>query len=225
MRFDIISLFPNALETYYQSSILGRAQNNKKIKITNYDLRAWAQNKHNRVDDTPYGGGAGMVIRVDVVHRALKALYKRRAKDTRVILLTPRGKTFDQRAVKRLSKYNRLILIAGRYEAIDARIDHFIDEKLSLGNFVLTGGELAAACVVDSVARMLPGVVGKEESILHESFADFRQGATNIEHPHYTKPEVYLKKYRVPKVLVSGDHRNIAAWRAKHARRRSVVEN
>lgn len=223
MRFDIVSLFPTALEGYYQSSILGRAQKTKKISIVNHDLRTWAKNKHNRVDDTPYGGGAGMVIRVDVVHRALKALYKRKSKSTRVILLTPRGETFDQRSAQRLTKYKRLILVAGRYEAIDARIDHFIDEKISLGNFVLTGGELAAACVVDSVSRLLPGVVGKEESIAHESFTYFKKGETNIEHPQYTRPEVYLKKFKVPPVLLSGNHLKIAQWRNAQSKSRRIA--
>lgn len=222
MRFDILSLFPDSLESYYRSSILGRAQKSKKIRIINHDIRDWAQNKHNRVDDTPYGGGAGMVIRVDVVHRALKKLYPRKNTKTRVILLSPRGATYDQRVARRLAKYERLILIAGRYEAVDARIDHFIDEKISLGNFVLTGGELAAACVVDSVSRLLPGVVGKEESVLNESFSEFKAATTNIEHPQYTKPEIYLKKYRVPKVLLSGDHAKIAEWRNGHALKKKV---
>jgi tRNA (guanine37-N1)-methyltransferase len=234
MQFDILSLFPDALENYFNSSILGRAQKSKRIKVVNHDVRKWAQNKHNKVDDTPYGGGAGMVIRVDVVHRALKAIIKKarkqenkkarkqESKKTRIVLLTPRGETFDQRTAKRLSKYTRLILIAGRYEAIDARIDNFIDEKISLGNFILTGGELAAACIVDSVARLVPGVVGKEESLVHESFTDFDNGITNIEHPQYTKPEVYLKKYRVPKVLLSGDHKQIKAWRKKWSRMNTI---
>lgn len=220
MRFDIVSLFPQCLEGYYTSSILGRAQKKKKIKVVNHDLRDWAGNKHNRVDDTPYGGGVGMVIRVDVVHRALKKIYPRKNKKTRVILLTPRGNTFDQRSAQRLAKYDRLVLIAGRYEAIDARVDHFIDEKISLGNFVLTGGELAAACVIDSVARLIPGVVGKEESVQNESFANFDGSTTNIEHSQYTKPELYLKKYRVPKVLLSGNHRKINEWRLKNSKRK-----
>lgn len=222
MRFDIISIFPDSLEAYYHSSILGRAQKKKIITVVNHDLRRWADAKHRRVDDTPYGGGPGMVIRIDVAHRALKGVYPRRRKNTRVILLSPRGQVFDQRQAKRLAGYDRLILIAGRYEAVDARIDNFVDEKISLGNFVLTGGELAAACVVDAVARLIPGVVGKEESVADESFTDFTDGKTNIEYPQYTKPEVYLKKYRVPKVLLSGDHSKIKQWRLQSSRRRKA---
>ena len=212
MRFDVISLFPESLEAYYTSSILGRAQKTKRIKIHNHDLRKWSGNKHNRVDDTPYGGGPGMVIRVDVVHRAIKAIYKNKSKDTHIILLTPRGKTYDQKKAHQLALYKRIILIAGRYEAIDARIDHFVDEKISIGNFVLTGGELAAACIVDSVSRLIPGVVGKKESLSEESFASFHGRLTSVEYPQYTKPEMYLKN-KVPQILLSGNHQKIALWR------------
>lgn len=213
MRFDTISLFPGVLDTYCAASILGRAQKKKLITVTNHDLRVWAGNKHNRVDDTPYGGGPGMVIRVDVVHRALQAIYRRKNKKTRVILLTPRGATYDQRAAKRLLKYERIILIAGRYEAVDARIDRYVDERISVGNFVLTGGELAAACIVDSVARLVPGVLGDSASLESESFSEFSGGGVNVEYPHYTRPEAYQGR-RVPRILLTGDHARIAAWRA-----------
>ena len=221
MRFDVLSLFPHTLDAYYTSSILGRAQKKKIITVANHDMRQWAGNKHNRVDDTPYGGGPGMVIRVDVVHRALKSIYKRKSAATRVILLTPRGRTFDQRIAKRLTRYRRLILIAGRYEAIDARIDHFVDEKISLGNFVLTGGELAAACVVDSVSRLLPGVLGDSASLASESFSSFDRGRVNVEYPQYTRPETY-EGHRVPTFLLSGNHGSIAAWRARKLKSKQV---
>lgn len=217
MVFDVISLFPGTIDAYYSSSILGRAQKKKLITITNHDLRQWSNNKHNRVDDSPYGGGPGMVIRIDVMHRALKAIYKRKSKDTRVVLLTPRGKTYDQKKAKKLTRYKRLILIAGRYEAIDARIDHFIDEKISIGNFVLTGGELAAACIIDSVSRLIPGVVGKHESIIDESFATFQGNMTSVEYPHYTKPEIFMG-HHVPSILLSGNHQAVALWRKSKAK-------
>jgi len=221
MRFDVISLFSKSLEEYFDSSILGRAQKKRLIKINNHDLRRWAHGTHNRVDDTPYGGGPGMVMRIDVVHRALKAIYTRKNSGTRVILLTPRGKTYDQRIVKRLAKYKRIVLIAGRYEAIDARIDRYVDEKISLGNFILTGGELAAACVIDSVARILPGVIGDAESLESESYNVFKNGKTNIEYPHYTRPDIYDGR-RVPRVLMSGDHGAIQQWRSSKARSRNT---
>ncbi len=222
MTFDILSIFPESLKVYYESSILGRAQKKGLISIVNHDLRTWSQLRHRQVDDTPYGGGPGMVMRIDVIHRALKKIIGRKKKGTRVILLTPRGKTFDQRSAKRLTKYSRLVLVAGRYEAIDARIDSYIDEKISLGNFVLTGGELAAACVVDSVARLLPGVVGDPTSIVSESFSEFSKTHTNIEYPQYTRPEIYDKR-RVPKILLSGDHGAIGKWRTRMTKRRPIV--
>lgn len=221
MRFDIISLFPNSMDDYYRASILGRAQKKGTLRIVNHDLRKWSADKHRRVDDTPYGGGPGMVIRVDVVRRALKAIYKRRSKTTRVILLSPHGKTFDQRVAKRLARYQRLVLVAGRYEAIDARVDHFIDEKISIGNFILTGGELAAACVVDAVSRLIPGVLGDAESLMTESFSQFSKGTTTIEYPQYTRPERFMD-YAVPRILLSGNHKKIAQWRASKCTSRKV---
>lgn len=214
MKFDILTIFPESLDSYFDSSILARAQKNKLIAINTHDIREQTSDKRKTVDDTPYGGGPGMVIQIEPVYKTLKKVYKRKNKNTRVILMSPRGKTLNQNEVKRLAKYKRLILIAGHYEAIDARIDNFIDEKISLGNFVLTGGELAAACLIDSVARLVPGVVGKEESIKEESFSDYNKKTQefNIEYPQYTRPENF-KGYRVPEVLLSGHHGEIKKWR------------
>lgn len=216
MKFDILTIFPNILDSYFSESILKRGQAKKLITIKTHDIRSSAAGKHKNVDDTPYGGGVGMVLKVDVVHQALKKIYKKKGAKTRIILLTPRGKTYDQNQAKRLAKYQRLILIAGHYEAIDARIDHFVDEKISLGNFILTGGELAAAVIVDSVSRLIPGVVGKEQSIKDESFSVIKNGQVNIEHPQYTRPVKYLK-YRVPEILLSGNHQKINDWRKTHS--------
>lgn len=220
-RFDILTIFPHSLDSYFNESILKRAQTKKLISIKTHDLRAVAKDKHKTVDDKPYGGGPGMVMKIDIVHRALQKLYPKPNKKTRVILLSTRGRLYDQRQAKRLTKYDRLILIAGHYEAIDARIDDFVDEKICLGNFVLTGGELAAAAVIDSLARLIPGVVGKAASVQDESFATFSNGRVNIEYPQYTRPFVY-KKLKVPKVLLSGDHQKIGSWRRKKTKRRSV---
>ncbi len=221
MRFDIVSLFPQSLDGYYASSILGRAQKKGVIRIVTHDMRRWSFDKHRHVDDTPYGGGPGMVIRVDVAHRALKSICPRRDKKTRTILLTPRGINFDQRAARRLSRYKRLILIAGRYEAIDARIEHFVDEKISVGNFVLTGGELAAACIVDAVSRLTPGVLGKASSLASESFSEFFGKKTFVEYPQFTRPERYMD-FSVPKVLLSGNHKKILRWRRRMSKLRKV---
>ncbi len=221
MRFDILTIFPDSLSSYFNSSIIKRAQDKKLISINTFDIREQTTDKRKTVDDTPYGGGPGMVLKIEPVYKTLKKIYKQKNKNTRVILLSPRGKTLDQNKVRQLAKYKRLILIAGHYEAIDARIDKFIDEKISLGNFILTGGELAAACVVDSVARLVPGVVGKEASVLEESFSNFskQNKKFNIEFPQYTRP-VEFKGLKVPKVLLSGNHQLIKEWRDKQTKYR-----
>ena len=221
MKFDLLTIFPNSLDSYFNCSILDRAQKNKLIEINTHDIREQTTDKRRTVDDTPYGGGPGMVIQIEPVYKTLKKVYPRQNKSTRVILLTPRGQTLTQNKVKQLSKYKRLILIAGHYEAIDARIDKFTDEKISLGNFILTGGELAAACVIDSVARLVPGGVGKEESVKEESFAEYdsQNKEFNIEYPQYTRPEVF-KGLKVPPVLLSGHHGEIATWRQKQTKYR-----
>lgn len=219
MKFDILTIFPNILDSYFGSSILKRAQEKELIEINTHDIREAATDKRKTVDDTPYGGGAGMVLKIDIVHKALKKIYKRKNKSTRVILISTRGKNLTQNEVKRLAKYKRLILIAGHYEAIDARIDNFVDEKICLGNFVLTGGELPAACVVDSVARLVPGVVGKEESVLEESFSEYNDKTEefNIEHPQYTRPEEF-EGLKVPDILLSGNHQKIKEWRDRQTK-------
>lgn len=221
MKFDILTIFPDSLNSYFNSSIIKRAQEKKLISINTFDIREQTSDKRKTVDDTPYGGGPGMVLKIEPVVKTLKKIYKKENKTTRVILLSPRGATLDQNKVRALAKYKRLILIAGHYEAIDARIDKFVDEKISLGNFILTGGELAAACVVDSVARLVPGVVGKEASVLEESFSTYNKQDKkfNIEFPQYTRP-VEFKGLKVPKILLSGNHQLIKEWRAKQSKYR-----
>jgi tRNA (guanine37-N1)-methyltransferase len=218
MQFDLLTIFPHSLDSYFKESILKRGQQKKLITIKTHDIRQSATGKHMNVDDTPYGGGAGMVMKVDVVHKALKKIYPKKNKTTRVILLAPQGTTFNQLEAKRLAKYKRLIFIAGRYEAIDARIEDYVDEIISIGNFVVTGGELPAACIIDAVSRLIPGVVGKEESVENESFSDLQSGIT-VEHPHYTRPETY-RGSKVPDILLSGDHAKIAEWRQRQSRTR-----
>lgn len=204
-KFDIITIFPEVIEPYAQASILGRAQSAGHIQITAHNLRDWTEDKHNTVDDTPYGGGAGMVMKVEPFDKAVEAVRKENA---RVILTSASGKTFGQEDAKRLAQYDQLIFLCGRYEGVDHRVEeHIADEAFSIGGFVLTGGELPALTMIDAIARMVPGVVG-EESLQTESHNSegFR------EHPHYTKPEEY-KGWKVPEVLLSGDHKKIAQWR------------
>lgn len=215
LQFDIITIFPGMIDAYAGASILGRAQKNDLISITSHDLRAYTKDKHRTVDDTPYGGGPGMVMKVEPIEKAVKKV-KKRLKKTRVIMTAASGKMFTQKDAKRLAKYDQLIFICGRYEGIDARVeDQIADESLSIGEYVLTGGELPALVMTDAIARMVPGVLGKKESLEMESHEE--EGV--LEYPQYTKPEVY-KKWSVPEVLLSGDHKKIEEWRKKQSKAR-----
>ncbi|MBU0646039.1 tRNA (guanosine(37)-N1)-methyltransferase TrmD [Patescibacteria group bacterium] len=211
-QFDIITIFPETIEPYAQASILGRAQKNKLIKIQAHQLRKWTSDKHHTVDDTPYGGGAGMVMKVEPFDRAVEKIRCKGCKGgkgkTRVILTSASGRPFTQKDARRLAKYDQLIFLCGRYEGVDARVEEKIaDESFSVGEYVLTGGELPALIMTDAIARLIPGVLGSKESLETESYdSDF------LEYPQYTKPEIY-KKLKVPEVLLSGDHKKIAQWR------------
>jgi tRNA (guanine37-N1)-methyltransferase len=215
MRFDLLSIFPESFASYFQASILRRAQETGLVSIATHDVRAFATDKHNRVDDTPYGGGAGMVMMVEPFDRALESIGAvRGTPGTRIILLSAKGRPFDQAKARELSQCERIVLLSGRYEGIDERVaEHLVDEELSIGPFVLTGGELGSMVIVDAVTRLLPGALGNDESAVTESFTD---GQT-LEHPQYTKPEVY-RDWNVPPVLLSGNHAAIAAWRQERSR-------
>ncbi|MFZ1626601.1 MAG: tRNA (guanosine(37)-N1)-methyltransferase TrmD [Candidatus Moraniibacteriota bacterium] len=218
MRFDILSIFPASLTSYFQASILKRAQEAGLITIATHDVRAFATDKHQKVDDTPYGGGAGMVMMVEPFDRALQSMVAvRGTPGTHIILLSAKGRPFDQVKARELAQYDRLVLLAGRYEGVDERVaEHLVDEELSIGPFVLTGGELGAMVVVDAVARLLPGVLGNDESTVAESFSE----GVALEHPQYTKPEVY-RDWTVPPVLLSGHHAEIEAWRNEQSLRQT----
>ncbi|OGL66270.1 tRNA (guanosine(37)-N1)-methyltransferase TrmD [Candidatus Uhrbacteria bacterium RIFCSPHIGHO2_01_FULL_63_20] len=210
-RFDVITIFPEVVAPYAEASILGRAQKNKVIAIAAHDLRTWTTDKHHKVDDSPYGGGPGMVMKVDVIEKGVKALKVRRpaGRKVRVIVTSASGKPFTQQDAKRLAKYDQLVFICGRYEGIDARVEeHVADEAFSVGPYVLTGGELPALVMIDAIARHVPGVLGKKASLEEESHGP--EGL--LEYPQYTKPEVY-KKWKVPEVLLSGNHKKIGEWR------------
>ena len=213
MRFDIITIFPESLRGYFNASILGRAQKNKKIEINLHNLRYFAQDKHKKVDDKSFGGGPGMVLKAEPIIKAIEKIKKTK---TKIILLSPSGKQFTQKMAKDWAKkYDNLILICGRYEGVDARVKKVLKvEEISTGSYVLTGGELPSAIIVDAVARHIPSVLGKEESLEEE------RGMSGF--PLYTKPEIFVykgKKYRAPKVLLSGHHKNIEGWREKNAKK------
>ncbi len=214
MKIDILTLFPEVIETYVQASVLGRAIKNEKIQISAHNLRNWAEGKHRQVDDKPYGGGAGMVLKIEPIYRAVKDL--KRDGNTRVIVFSAKGRRYTQTDARRLKKFSQLILICGRYEGIDERVaEHIADEEISVGDFVLTGGELPALIVADSVCRLLPGVLGNEQSAEFESHS--REGY--LEHPHYTVPAEF-EGWKVPTVLLSGHHGKIEKWRRDNAGRK-----
>ena len=207
MQFDVLTLFPEMFEITKQS-ILGKAQEKNLIKINTINIRDFSNNKHKKVDDTPYGGGAGMVIMPDVVYRAYKSIQTKNAK---VIYMSPQGKTLNQEKVMELSKQEHLIILCGHYEGIDQRvIDKIVDEEISIGDYVLTGGELPAMVLIDSVSRYVENVL-TQESIKEETFS---QGL--LEYPQYTRPEIFEGE-EVPQVLLSGHHKNISDWRKEQS--------
>ncbi len=216
MRIDILTIFPHIFDSYFQESILKRAVAKKILSFHIHDIRRFARDKHRTVDDRPYGGGPGMILKIDPLYRCLQAVPKK--KNRRAILLTPGGKILHQGSVKRLTRYDQLILVCGRYEGFDDRIRPYVDEEISIGEYVLTGGELPVMVVVDAVSRHIPGVLGNEASSKDETFS---KGNTLAEYPQYTRPEKFLGK-RVPPVLLSGDHKKIEAWREQHRRKRPI---
>lgn len=227
LNFHIITLFPEMFSGPLSESILKRAQSRGIISVHLYDLRDFAEDKHKTVDDTPYGGGPGMVLKVDVIDKAIKAVKESVAKDTgrhiRTILLTPQGEPFIQRKARQLTEYTDLIMICGHYEGFDERVrQHLVDEEISLGDFVLSGGEIAAMAIVDAVSRLIPGVLGKDESSAEESFSlTDEKNKPLLEYPVYTRPLEY-KGWSVPDVLKSGNHEEITRWRMAEAKKRTV---
>ncbi|RCS50528.1 tRNA (guanosine(37)-N1)-methyltransferase TrmD [Bremerella cremea] len=212
MRFDLLTLFPEIFAGYLGESLLNKAIEKKLVEAHVHNLRDWANDKHNRVDDRPFGGGPGMVIRVQPVVEAIEQIKPLAPFPGRLILLSPQGKTLDQPLVEELAQAQRLTLICGRYEGFDQRvIDLLQPEEISLGDFVLNGGEVAAMAIIDSVIRLIPGVLGDEQSAVDDSFSE---GNRLLEFPQYTRPREY-RGLSVPEVLLGGNHQEILAWR-KH---------
>ena len=221
MKVDILTLFPEMFVGPFSESMLKRAQQDGLVTIKIHNIRDWATDKHKMVDDKPYGGGAGMVLMIEPIDNALIDLRSKvKGQKSQVILLSPQGKVFDQHKAKELSKHNHLILIAGHYEGFDERIrEHLIDEELSIGNYVLTGGELPAMVITDSIVRLIPGVLGDESSLNDETHTKLSsdESKTNKKYPVYTRPSDY-KGWKVPEVLLSGNHAEIEKWRNKNKR-------
>lgn len=210
MRFDIISIFPNFFRGFLDEAILSRALKKKILEIKVHNLRDWTKDRHQTVDDKPFGGGPGMVLKIEPIFKAVKEIKSKvKSKKTRVILFSPRGKKFNQAMARKFSKLGQIVMICGRYEGVDERVaKHIADEVISIGDYVLSGGEVPAMVVIEAVSRLIPGVVGKKES------------TEKLNHAQYTRPEVFEingQKLRVPKVLLSGNHKKIAEWRRKHS--------
>lgn len=220
MEFDIVTAFPPMFEGPLSCSILRRARESRIITVRVHDLRDHATDRHHKVDDAPYGGGGGMVLLPGPLFAAVEAIQKRHpAARSRTILFCPQGTTYDQHAAARLARFDRLILLCGRYEGVDERVrEHLADESISIGDYVLTGGEIPALVVIDSVARLLPGALGDAEAASRDSF---HEGI--LDHPQYTRPADF-RGWKVPEVLLSGDHGRIAAWRREEALRRTAVQ-
>ena len=214
LEVDILTLFPRMCAGYLGESILGKAQEAGLLEVAVQDIREHAEGRHRVCDDAPYGGGAGMVMKPEPLTLAIEAARARRP-GALVVLMSPRGERLDQPLARRLAAHGRLVLVCGRYEGVDERVRQAVDLEVSVGDFVLTGGELAALCVVDAAARLVPGVLGNEASAGQESFAG-EDGL--LEHPHYTRPPEF-RGMKVPEVLLSGDHRRIERWRRREALR------
>jgi tRNA (guanine37-N1)-methyltransferase len=243
MTFHIITIFPEIFSSYFNESIIKRALDAGKIKIKIYDLRDWTTDKHRTVDDAPYGGGAGMIMKVEPLYKALKTLnfqfpipnFLPSAKaledrqtisndsPNRVILTSAKGKKWSQQKAEEYKKLDNLVIICGRYEGVDERILNFVDEEISIGDYVLTGGEIPAMVMADSISRLIPGVLGNAESLKEESHSIKSENQKpespnqNLEYPQYTRPEVFIddngNEYKVPEILLSGNHAEIEKWR------------
>ncbi|WP_042144872.1 tRNA (guanosine(37)-N1)-methyltransferase TrmD [Paucisalibacillus sp. EB02] len=216
MQIDILTLFPEMIESVFNTSILKKAQDKNKFQYNLINFREYTENKHNKVDDYPYGGGAGMVLSPQPIFDAVESITKEKDSVPRVVLMCPQGERYTQKKAEELAKEDHLIIICGHYEGYDERIrEHLVTDEISIGDYVLTGGELGAMVVADSVVRLLPDVLGNEESAPQDSFS-----TGLLEHPHYTRPANF-RGMKVPEVLTSGDHAKIETWRRQESLRRT----
>lgn len=219
MKFDILTLFPEIIDAVLKESIIGRAQEKGILEINSIDIREFSQNKHKKADDYPYGGGGGMIMTVQPIYDAYLSITKDLDYKPKVIYLSPQGRVLSQEVVKELSQEKHLVLLCGHYEGIDERIiEEIVDEEVSIGDYVLTGGELPAMVLIDSVSRLIPGVLSNEESYSDESHYNGL-----LEYPQYTRP-VEFNGRKVPDILLSGHHANITRWRRKEAIKRTYLK-
>lgn len=219
IKFDVITIFPEIFNSYLNESLIARAQKKKLIKINVHNLRKWTKDRHKTVDDRPFGGGLGMVLKVEPIFKAVRFLKGKNKRKPKIILFTPRGEKFNQKMAHKLSKMEQIIFICGRYEGVDDRVAQKIaDMEISIGEYDLMGGELPAMVLIESISRLIPGVLGKPE-LLKERIT---KGGGFIEYAQYTRPEIFSPKkgvsWKVPKVLLSGDHKKIQEWKSAHGR-------
>ena len=209
MKIQILTIFPGICEGVVRESILKRAQAKGLAEIEAVDLRKWTSDRHRTTDDAPYGGGPGMVMKIEPIHQALDEL---RGEGTKVVLMTPQGRKFDQQLAEKYSTERHIVVVCGHYEGVDQRVaDHLVDDEISIGDYVLTNGALAALIFTDAIIRLIPGVLGDDQSAVQESFS-----TGLLDHPHYTRPETF-NGWKVPEVLLSGNHAAIEAWRKERA--------
>ncbi|MEN6532036.1 MAG: tRNA (guanosine(37)-N1)-methyltransferase TrmD [Bryobacteraceae bacterium] len=217
MKFHVLTIFPEFFRGPFEHGVVARAIETGILSIQVHNLRDWTYDRHKTVDDRPFGGGEGMVLKPEPVFLAVESILPERSEGRKVVLLSAQGKLLDQPTAKRLSSAEELLLICGRYEGVDERVaEHLADEEISIGDYVLSGGELAAAVVVDTVARLLPGVLGNEDSAVHESFTGENGQLGVLDCPHYTRPAEF-RGWKPPEVLLSGNHEEIRRWRSKAA--------
>jgi len=222
MTFRILTIFPDFFQGPLQYGVVAKAAESGLIQIHIHDLRTWTQDRQRTVDDRPFGGGEGMLLKAAPIFDAVESIWPERQPNQRIILLSAQGQRFTQETARRLSQYDEILLICGRYEGVDERVaEHLADEELSIGDFVLSGGELGAALVLDCVARLLPGVLGNKDSALHESFSEAGLEAGLLDCPQYTRPAEF-RGWKVPEVLLSGNHEEIRNWRRQAARDKTV---
>lgn len=220
MRFHIVTVFPDFFSGPFQHGIIGRAQADGKLEIRIHDLRNWTYDRHRTVDDRPFGGGEGMLLKPKPLFEAVRAILPDRSGRRNVVLLSAQGRPFDQSMAREFSGLEELLLICGRYEGVDERVsEHLVDDEVSIGDFVLSGGELAAAVIVDAVGRLLPGVLGNKNSSLNESFSDQNEGLLDC--PQYTRPADF-RGWKVPEVLLGGNHEEIKRWRRDASREKTA---
>lgn len=218
MIFHIVTIFPEFFQGPFAHGVVAKAVEAGILDVRVHDLRTWTYDRHRTVDDRPFGGGEGMLLKAGPIFEAVESIWPERACDRRIILLSAQGKRFNQASARRLSQYRELLLICGRYEGVDERVaEHLADEELSIGDFVLSGGELAAAIIIDCVSRLLPGVLGNEDSAVRESFSE--EGLLDC--PQYTRPADF-RGWKAPDVLLGGNHEEVRRWREQAAREKTA---